>query len=129
MEGRFSSGQHYVYCAIETSWIGWCGKSQSFIHGLRTPNEGMMNHRSQKYIFGPYVVAKYASAVTKNWGLGFKSRPCLEESFFGKFCTNTQKFTLMKIFYTMRRNLLNWCNLVSISKKLMFYVFGVVRIY
>ena len=29
----------------------------------------------------------------------------------------------------MRRNLLNWCNLVSISKKLRFYVFGVVRIY
>ena len=29
----------------------------------------------------------------------------------------------------MRRNLLNWCNLVSISKKLMFSVFGVVRIY
>ena len=31
--------------------------------------------------------------------------------------------------YTMRRNLLNWCNLVSISKKLMLYIFGVVRIY
>ena len=31
--------------------------------------------------------------------------------------------------YTLRRNLLNWCNLVSISKKLRFYVFGVVRIY
>ena len=30
---------------------------------------------------------------------------------------------------TMRRNLLNWCNLVSISKKLRFYVLGVVRIY
>ena len=30
---------------------------------------------------------------------------------------------------TMRKNLLNWCNLVSISKKLMFYIFGVVRIY
>ena len=30
---------------------------------------------------------------------------------------------------TMRRNLLNWCNLVSISKKLMFYVVGVVRIF
>ena len=30
---------------------------------------------------------------------------------------------------TMRRNLLNWCNLVSIDKKLMFYVFGVIRIY
>ena len=30
---------------------------------------------------------------------------------------------------TMRRNLLNWCNLVSISKKFRFYVFGVVRIY
>ena len=29
----------------------------------------------------------------------------------------------------MRRNLLNWCYLVSISKKLRFYVFGVVRIY
>ena len=37
------------------------------------------------------MVAKYASAVTKNWGLGFKSQPCSEESFFGKFCTNTQK--------------------------------------
>ena len=31
--------------------------------------------------------------------------------------------------FTMRRNLLNWCNLVSISKKLMFCVFGVVRVY
>ena len=29
----------------------------------------------------------------------------------------------------MKSNLLNWCNLVSISKKLRFYVFGVVRIY
>ena len=26
--------------------------------------------------------------------------------------------------YTMRRNWLNWCNLVSISEKLMFYVSG-----
>ena len=30
---------------------------------------------------------------------------------------------------TMSINLLNCCNLVSISKKLMFYAFGVVRIY
>jgi hypothetical protein len=37
--------------------------------------------------------------------------------------------TAICIYYTMRRNLLNWCNLVSISKKLMFYAFGVVRIY
>ena len=29
----------------------------------------------------------------------------------------------------MRRNLLNWCNLVSISKKLMFWVFGELRIF
>ena len=29
----------------------------------------------------------------------------------------------------MRKNLLNWCNLVSINKKLRFYVFGVARIY
>ena len=29
----------------------------------------------------------------------------------------------------MRRNLLNWCNLVSISKELRFYVLGAVRIY
>ena len=29
----------------------------------------------------------------------------------------------------MRRNLLNWCKLVSISKKLMFYVLGLVRIH
>ena len=32
------------------------------------------------------------------------------------------------LHYTMRRNLLNWCNLVSIIKKLRFYVFGLVRI-
>ena len=31
--------------------------------------------------------------------------------------------------FTMRRNLLNWCNLVTNCKKLRFYVFGVVRIY
>ena len=31
--------------------------------------------------------------------------------------------------YTMRRDLLNCCNLVSISKNIVFYVFGVVRIY
>ena len=30
---------------------------------------------------------------------------------------------------TMRTNLLNWCNLVSISKTVVFYAFGVVRIY
>ena len=30
---------------------------------------------------------------------------------------------------TMRKNLLNWCNLVSISKKLMFSVFGAARIF
>ena len=30
---------------------------------------------------------------------------------------------------TMRTNLLNWCNLVSISKNVVFYVFLVVRIY
>ena len=30
---------------------------------------------------------------------------------------------------TMRTNLLNWCNLVSISKKVVFYAFLVVRIY
>ena len=30
--------------------------------------------------------------------------------------------------YTMRTNLLNCCNLVSISKNTVFYDFGVVRI-
>ena len=30
---------------------------------------------------------------------------------------------------TMRKNILNWCDLVSISKNVVFYVFGVVRIY
>ena len=30
---------------------------------------------------------------------------------------------------TMRKNLLNWCNLVSISKNVVFYAFLVVRIY
>ena len=36
---------------------------------------------------------------------------------------------LSLLVYTMRRNLLNWCNLVSIGKKLRFYVFGVLRVY
>ena len=31
--------------------------------------------------------------------------------------------------YTMRKSLLNWCHLVSISNNVMFYVFLVVRIY
>ena len=32
-------------------------------------------------------------------------------------------------WYTMRTNLLNWCNLVSISKNVMFYAFLLARIY
>ena len=31
--------------------------------------------------------------------------------------------------YTMRKKILNWCNLVSISKNALFYTFLVVRIY
>ena len=31
--------------------------------------------------------------------------------------------------YTMRTNLLNWCNLVSISKNVVFYASLVLRIY
>ena len=31
--------------------------------------------------------------------------------------------------YIMRTNLLNWCNLVSISKYFVFYAFLVVRVY
>ena len=42
--------------------------------------------------------------------------------------TKLERF-LHKNQHTMRTNLLNWCDLVSISKKLMFYVFGMVRIY
>ena len=30
---------------------------------------------------------------------------------------------------TIRTNLLNWCNLVSISKNIVFYAFLLVRIY
>ena len=45
------------------------------------------------------------------------------------FCAIFITLVLFHYSLTMRRNLLNWCNLVSISKKLMFYVFGVVRIY
>ena len=41
---------------------------------------------------------------------------------------NIKRIKVVKL-YTMRRNLLIWCNLVSISKKIMFYVLGVVRIY
>ena len=33
------------------------------------------------------------------------------------------------VIYTMRTDLLNWCNLVSLSKNVVFYAFGVVRIY
>ena len=33
------------------------------------------------------------------------------------------------ILLTIRTNLLNWCNLVSISKNIVFYAFLVVRIY
>ena len=40
-----------------------------------------------------------------------------------------QPIKLIQVVSTMRTNLLNWCNLVSISKNVMFYVFLVVRIY
>ena len=35
----------------------------------------------------------------------------------------------LRLTFTMRTNLLNWCNLVSISKNVVFYAFLVVRIY
>ena len=37
--------------------------------------------------------------------------------------------TFINFDYTMRTNLLNWCNLVSISKNEVFYAFLVLRIY
>ena len=42
---------------------------------------------------------------------------------------NEQKCGLDWIANTMKTNLLSWCNLVSISKNLVFYAFLVVRIY
>jgi hypothetical protein len=42
---------------------------------------------------------------------------------------NKEVLGLCKEYNNMRKNLLNWCNLVSISKKLMFYAFGAVTIY
>ena len=53
-------------------------------------------------------------------------------------CNEPNKATVCRLYAfccihlfddTMRRNLLNLCDLVSISKKLMFCVLGVVRIY
>ena len=41
---------------------------------------------------------------------------------------NHQTFSIA-IHNTMRKNLLNWCNLVSISKNVAFYASLVVRIY
>jgi hypothetical protein len=35
----------------------------------------------------------------------------------------------MKWAFTMRTNLLNWSDLVSISKNVVFYAYGMVRIY
>ena len=45
------------------------------------------------------------------------------------FKKNLGSILRMLVIYTLRRNLLNWYNLALISKKLRFYVFGVVRIY
>ena len=39
------------------------------------------------------------------------------------------QITGVPVGITMRTNLLNWCNLVSISKNVVFYAFLVVRIY
>ena len=41
----------------------------------------------------------------------------------------TDPIIKMGAAHTMRRNLLYWWNLVSISKNVGFYVFGVVRLY
>jgi hypothetical protein len=50
-----------------------------------------------------------------------------------QFCAYTVKKKLYSLTHqggcTMRTNLLNWCNLVSTSKNVVFYAFLVVRIY
>ena len=53
---------------------------------------------------------------------------------FAKFLRSLEQFIQTvkgqnNFWYTMRTNLLNWCNLVSISKNVVFYVSLVVRIY
>ena len=45
-------------------------------HGLRTPNEGI-----NIWKIGPMWQTKYASAVSKNLGLGLNFRPCSEGYF------------------------------------------------
>ena len=52
-------------------------------------------------------------------------------SCFTKFDSVKTWIEVPSIFLTvtMRTDLLNWCNLVSISKNVLFYAFGVVRIY
>ena len=47
---------------------------------------------------------------------------------YEQFCTILAGHTWVLI-NTMRTNLLNWCNLVSISKNVVFYAFLMVRIY
>ena len=74
------------------------------------------------------------SPQNRSWKMLHRFRTCYIvgwNPFWRRFLTFFSLYCC-KIFinhYTMRRNLLNWWNKVSISKKLMFYVFGVVRIY
>ena len=62
-------------------------------------------------------------------GEKFKMEPNADQSKF----TPYEDIALMNIpslaLYTIRTNLLNWCNLVSIIKNVVFYAFLVLRIY
>ena len=65
------------------------------------------------------------------WWLGIEQGYCccfLESSYFD-WVQEMNEINKLLITYTMRTNLLNWCNLVSISKNVVFYASLVVRIY
>ena len=87
----------------------------SYVHEILS--ESLARYQQQQYTMGNF------NLVSLIWSKILLPSNSLDRT------TNTEfGFTNLKT-NTMRTNLLNWCNLVLISKNVVFYVFLVVRIY
>ena len=86
---------------------------------------GALHILSQTFI-NPIFIDKLKICSSGDFGyvkFGLSEKNTKFEKIFLMVLTN------QLIYFTMRKNLLNWCHLVSISKNVIFYAFLVVRIY
>ena len=121
-----SSYVHNAKCTVQCIVLWSAISKQCYAPFLFTHFHHFLSCQVKNFLRDSFYLCTYWSILVINY---------LLENWFYRLTSNLNSERVSKdlprkcLYHTMRRNLLNWCNLVSISKKLMFYVFWVVRLY